>query len=131
MRCNLSYAEYLKKVIHSIETYESNNRLLYPSGKLEWTLGVLQGSSFHICIDSDYVQFRFIGHWHMEICAEVFPVKGEDVVEISTRYLVEGGEVSVNHLLENESEKELQNLYLQILKSLVETKLLEKVKIIR
>lgn len=124
MRCNLMYKDYLKKVIKAIKTYDSNNVLVYPSGKLEWTLGVLQGSAFTIKVEEGGVIMTFRGHHYNYIIAECY----EEEVDISTSYLTEGGEVRVTGLLENELEMDLVKQYKEILQSLVDTKLLEKVK---
>ena len=125
MRVNLSYKDYLKKVIKAIRTYDSNNVLAYPSGKLEWTLNVLQGSTFTIkVVEEEGVVMTFRGHHYNYIIAECY----EEEVDISTSYLTEGGEVKVSGLLENESEMDLIQEYKEILQSLVDTKLLEKVK---
>ena len=123
MRCNLTYKDYLKKVIKAIRTYDSNEVLAYPSGKLEWTLNVLQGTSFTIKVEEEGVIMTFRGHHYNYIIAECY-----EEVEISTSYLTEGGEVTVSGLLENESEPDLVKEYKEILQSLVDTKLLEKVK---
>ena len=124
MRVNLMYKDYLKKVIKAIKTYESNNVLVYPSGKLEWTLNVLQGSSFIIKVEEEGVTMTFRGHHYFFIIAECY----EEEISISTSYLTEGGEVKVSGLLENEPEMDLVKEYKEILQSLVDTKLLEKVK---
>ena len=123
MRTNLTYKDYLKKVVKAINTYDSNNILVYPSGKLEWTLNVLQGASFTIKVEEDGVIMTFRGHRYNYIIAECY-----EEVEISTSYLVNGGEVRVTGLLENEPEMDLVKEYKEILQSLVDTKLLEKVK---
>lgn len=124
MRCNLTYKDYLKRVIKAIRTYDSNDILVYPSGKLEWTLNVLQGTSFTIKVEEDGLIMTFRGHRYNYIIAECY---GEQV-EISTSYLTEGGNITVSGLLENESEPDLIKEYKEILQSLVDTKLLEKVK---
>ena len=124
MRCNLMYKDYLKKVIKAIKTYDSNEVLAFPSGKLEWTLNVLQGASFTIKVEEESVVMTFRGHHYNYIIAECY----EEEVDISTSYLTEGGEVRVTGLLENESEPDLVKEYKEILQSLVDTKLLEKVK---
>lgn len=124
MRINLTYKDYLKKVVKAIKTYDSNNILIYPSGKLEWTLSVLQGASFTIKVEEDGLVMTFRGHRYNYIIAECY---GEEV-DISTSYLTEGGEVRVTGLLENEPEMDLVKQYKEILQSLVDTKLLEKVK---
>lgn len=124
MRCNLSYQDYLKRVIKAIRTYDSNEVLAFPSGKLEWTLNVLQGASFHIKVEEEGLIMTFRGHHYNYIIAECYDGK----VEISTSYLTEGGEVRVTGLLENEPEMDLIEQYKEILQSLVETNLLEKVK---
>ena len=124
MRVNLSYKDYLKKVVKAIRTYDSNNVMVYPSGKLEWSLNVLQGSTFTIKVEEEGVIMTFRGHRYNYIIAECY---GEQV-EISTSYLTEGGEVRVTGLLENEFEPDLVQEYKEILQSLVDTKLLEKVK---
>lgn len=124
MRCNLTYKDYLKRVVKAIRTYDSNNILVYPSGKLEWTLNVLQGSTFTIKVEEEGVTMTFRGHHYKYIIAECY---GEEV-DISTSYLVNGGEVKCSGLLENESEPDLVKQYKEILQSLVDTKLLEKVK---
>ena len=123
MRCNLMYKDYLKRVIKAIRTYDSNNVLAYPSGKLEWTLNVLQGASFHIKVEEEGLIMTFRGHHYNYIIAECY-----EEVEISTSYLVNGGEVKCSGLLENESEPDLIKEYKEILQSLIDTKLLEKVK---
>ena len=123
MRANLLYKDYLKRVIKAIRNYDSNNVLIYPSGKLEWTLNVLQGASFTIKVEEEGVIMTFRGHHYNYITAECY-----EEVEISTSYLTEGGEVTVSGLLENEPEMELVKQYKEILQSLVDTKLLEKVK---
>ena len=123
MRVNLSYKDYLKKVIKAIRTYDSNDVLAFPSGKLEWTLNVLQGSSFTIKVEEDGLIMTFRGHHYKYIIAECY-----EEVEISTSYLVNGGEVKCSGLLEIESEPDLIKEYKEILQSLVDTKLLEKVK---
>ena len=123
MRCNLTYKDYLKKVVKAIRTYDSNDVLAFPSGKLEWTLNVLQGSSFTIKVEEDGVVMTFRGHHYNYIIAECY-----EEIEISTSYLTEGGEVRVTGLLENEPEMDLVKQYKEILQSLVDTKLLEKVK---
>ena len=123
MRTSLTYKDYLKRVIKAIKTYDSNNVLVYPSGKLEWTLNVLQGSSFTIKVEEEGVTMTFRGHHYNYIIAECY----EDV-EISTSYLTEGGEVTVSGLLENEPEMDLVKEYKEILQSLVETNLLGKIK---
>ena len=123
MRINLTYKDYLKKVIKAIKTYDSNDVLVYPSGKLEWTLNVLQGASFTIKVEEDGLVMTFRGHHYNYIIAECY-----EEVEISTSYLTEGGNVTVSGLLENESEPDLVKEYKEILQSLVDTKLLEKVK---
>ena len=123
MRTNLTYKDYLKKVIKAINTYDSNNVLAFPSGKLEWTLNVLQGSSFTIKVEEDGLIMTFRGHHYNYIIAECY-----EEVEISTSYLTEGGEVKVTGLIENEPEMDLVKQYKEILQSLVDTKLLEKVK---
>lgn len=124
MRTSLTYKDYLKRVIKAIKTYDSNNVLIYPSGKLEWTLSVLQGSSFTIKVEEGGVIMTFRGHQYNYIIAECY----EEEVDISTSYLTEGGEVRVTGLLENEPEMDLVKQYKEILQSLVDTKLLEKVK---
>ena len=124
MRINLSYKDYLKKVVKAIKTYDSNNVLVYPSGKLEWTLNVLQGASFTIKVEEEGVVMTFRGHHYNYIIAECY----EEEVDISTSYLTEGGEVKVTGLLENESEPDLVKEYKEILQSLVETNLLGKIK---
>lgn len=124
MRTNLTYKDYLKKVIKAIKTYDSNNVLVYPSGKLEWTLSVLQGSAFTIKVEEEGIVMTFRGHHYNYIIAECY----EEEVDISTSYLTEGGEVRVTGLLENEPEMDLVKQYKEILQSLVDTKLLEKVK---
>ena len=124
MRCNLTYKDYLKRVIKAIRTYEKNNVLAYPSGKLEWTLNVLQGTSFTIKVEEESVIMTFRGHHYFFIIAECY----EEEVDISTSYLTEGGEVKVSGLLENEPEMDLVKEYKEILQSLIDTKLLEKVK---
>ena len=124
MRCNLMYKDYLKRVIKAIKTYDSNDVLAFPSGKLEWTLNILQGASFHIKVEEEGIVMTFRGHRYNYIIAECY---GEEI-DISTSYLVNGGEVSVSGLLENESEPDLIKEYKEILQSLVDTKLLEKVK---
>lgn len=124
MRINLSYTDYLKKVIKAIRTYDSNGVLIYPSGKLEWTLNVLQGASFTIKVEEEGVTMTFRGHRYNYIIAECY----DEEVDISTSYLTEGGEVKVSGLLENESEPDLVKEYKEILQSLIDTKLLERVK---
>lgn len=124
MRCNLTYKDYLKKVVKAIQTYDSNNILIYPSGKLEWTLNVLQGSTFTIKVEEEGIVMTFRGHHYNYIIAECY----EEEVDISTSYLTEGGEVRVTGLLENEPEMDLAKQYKEILQALIETKLLEKVK---
>ena len=124
MRINLTYNDYLKKVIKAIRTYDSNNVLAYPSGKLEWTLNVLQGTSFTIKVEEEGVIMTFRGHHYNYIIAECY----EEEVDISTSYLTEGGNVTVSGLLENESETDLVSMYKEILQSLVDTQLLEKIK---
>ena len=124
MRINLSYKDYLKKVIKAIRTYDSNDVLIYPSGKLEWTLNVLQGSTFTIKVEEDGLIMTFRGHHYNYIIAECY----EEEVDISTSYLTEGGEVKVTGLLENEPEMDLIKEYKEILQSLVETNLLGKIK---
>ena len=124
MRANLLYKDYLKKVIKAIRTYDSNDVLTFPSGKLEWTLNVLQGSAFTIKVEEESVVMTFRGHRYNYIIAECY----EEEVEISTSYLTEGGNITVSGLLENESEPDLIKQYKEILQSLVDTKLLEKVK---
>ena len=123
MRTNLTYKDYLKKVTKAIRNYDSNNILIYPSGKLEWTLNVLQGASFHIKVEEDGLIMTFRGHRYNYIIAECY-----EEVEISTSYLVNGGEVKCSGLLENESEPDLIREYKEILQSLVETNLLGKIK---
>ena len=123
MRTNLSYKDYLKKVVKAIRTYDSNEVLAFPSGKLEWTLNVLQGASFHIKVEEEGLIMTFRGHHYNYIIAECY-----EEVEISTSYLVNGGEVKCSGLLENESEPDLVKEYKEILQSLVDTKLLERVK---
>lgn len=124
MRINLTYKDYLKKVVKAIRTYDSNDVLVYPSGKLEWSLNVLQGASFIIKVEEEGVIMTFRGHHYNYIIADCY---GEEV-EISTSYLVNGGEVTVSGLLENEPEMDLVKEYKEILQSLVDTKLLERVK---
>ena len=124
MRVNLTYKDYLKKVIKAIRTYDSNEVLAFPSGKLEWSLNVLQGSTFTIKVEEDGLIMTFRGHRYNYIIAECY---GEEV-DISTSYLTEGGEGKCSGLLENESEPDLVKCYQEILQSLVDTKLLEKVK---
>ena len=124
MRYNLTYKDYLKKVIKAIKTYDSNNVLIYPSGKLEWTLNVLQGASFTIKVEEDGLIMTFRGHRYNYIIAECY----EEEIAISTSYLTEGGEVRVTGLLENEPEMDLVKEYKEILQSLVETNLLGKIK---
>ena len=124
MRCNLMYKDYLKRVIKAIRNYDSNDILIYPSGKLEWTLNVLQGASFHIKVEEEGLIMTFRGHHYNYIIAECY---GEEI-DISTSYLVNGGEVSVSGLLENEPEMDLIEQYKEILQSLVETNLLGKIK---
>ena len=124
MRINLTYKDYLKKVVKAIRTYDSNDVLAYPSGKLEWTLNVLQGASFTIKVEEEGVTMTFRGHHYNYIIAECY----EEEVEISTSYLTEGGEVKCSGLLENEFEPDLVKEYKEILQSLVDTKLLERVK---
>ena len=124
MRINLSYKDYLKKVVKAIKTYDSNDVLAFPSGNLEWTLNVLQGASFTIRVEEEGVVMTFRGHHYNYIIAECY----EEEVDISTSYLTEGGEVTVSGLLENEPEMDLVQEYKEILQSLVDTKLLEKVK---
>ena len=124
MRINLTYKDYLKKVIKAIRTYDSNDVLAFPSGKLEWTLNVLQGASFHIKVEEEGIVMTFRGHHYNYIIAECY----NEEVDISTSYLTEGGEVRVTGLLENEPEMDLVKEYKEILQSLVDTKLLEKVK---
>ena len=123
MRTNLTYKDYLKKVIKAIKTYDSNNVLAYPSGKLEWTLNVLQGASFHIKVEEEGLIMTFRGHRYNYIIAECY-----EEVEISTSYLTEGGEVTVSGLLENESEPDLVKEYKEILQALVDSNLLGKIK---
>ena len=123
MRTNLTYKDYLKKVTKAIKTYDSNEVLAFPSGKLEWTLNVLQGASFTIKVEEDGLIMTFRGHDYNYIIAECY-----EEVEISTSYLTEGGEVRVTGLLENEPEMDLIEQYKEILQSLIDTKLLEKVK---
>ena len=123
MRINLTYKDYLKKVVKAIRTYDSNDVLAFPSGKLEWTLNVLQGASFTIKVEEEGLIMTFRGHHYNYIIAECY-----EEVEISTSYLTEGGEVKCSGLLENESEPDLIKEYKEILQSLVDTKLLEKVK---
>ena len=123
MRTNLTYKDYLKKVVKAIQTYDSNNVLAFPSGKLEWTLNVLQGASFHIKVEEDGLIMTFRGHRYNYIIAECY-----EEIEISTSYLTEGGNVTVSGLLENESEPDLIREYKEILQSLVETNLLGKIK---
>ena len=91
MRINLSYKDYLKKVVKAIKTYDSNDVLIYPSGKLEWTLNVLQGASFTIKVEEDGLVMTFRGHHYNYIIAECY----EEEVDISTSYLTEGGNVVV------------------------------------
>ena len=124
MRYNLTYKDYLKKVIKAIKTYDSNEVLAFPSGKLEWTLNVLQGASFTIKVEEDGLIMSFRGHKYNYIIAECY---GEQI-DISTSYLTEGGEVRVTGLLENEPEMDLAKQYKEILQSLVETNLLGKIK---
>ena len=125
MRVNLSYKDYLKKVVKAIRTYDSNNVLAYPSGKLEWTLNVLQGSTFTIkVVEEEGVVMTFRGHHYNYIIAECY----EEEVDISTSYLTEGGEVTVSGLLENESEPDLVKEYKEILQALVDSNLLGKIK---
>lgn len=124
MRANLLYKDYLKRVIKAIRNYDSNDVLIYPSGKLEWTLNVLQGSSFTIKVEEDGLIMTFRGHRYNYIIAECY---GEEV-DISTSYLTEGGNVTVSGLLENEPEPDLVKEYKEILQSLVETNLLGKIK---
>ena len=124
MRCNLTYRDYLKKVIKAIRTYDSNNVLIYPSGKLEWTLNVLQGSTFTIKVEEEGVVMTFRGHRYNYIIAECY----EEEVDISTSYLVNGGEVTVSGLLENEPEMDLVKEYKAILQALVDSNLLGKIK---
>lgn len=124
MRINLTYKDYLKKVVKAIRTYDSNDVLIYPSGKLEWTLNVLQGASFTIKVEEDGLVMTFRGHRYNYIIAECY----EEEVDISTSYLVNGGEVKCSGLLENESEPDLVKEYKEILQSLVETNLLGKIK---
>ena len=123
MRINLTYKDYLKKVIKAIRTYDSNDVLAFPSGKLEWTLNVLQGASFTIKVEEDGLIMTFRGHHYNYIIAECY-----EEIEISTSYLTEGGEVKWSGLIENEPEMDLVKEYKEILQSLVDTKLLEKVK---
>ena len=123
MRCNLTYKDYLKRVIKAIRTYDSNNTLVYPSGKLEWTLNVLQGASFHIKVEEEGVIMTFRGHNYNYIIAECY-----EEIEISTSYLTEGGEVRVTGLLENEPEMDLIKEYKEILQALVDSNLLGKIK---
>lgn len=124
MRINLSYKDYLKRVVKAIKTYDSNDVLIYPSGKLEWTLNVLQGASFTIKVEEEGVTMTFRGHHYNYIIAECY----EEEVDISTSYLTEGGEVRVTGLLENEPEMDLVKEYKEILQSLVDTNLLGKIK---
>lgn len=124
MRINLTYKDYLKKVVKAIKTYDSNNILVYPSGKLEWILNVLQGASFTIKVEEEGVVMTFRGHRYNYIIAECY----EEEVDISTSYLTEGGEVKCSGLLENESEPDLVKEYKEILQALVETNLLGKIK---
>lgn len=123
MRINLSYKDYLKKVIKAIRTYDSNDVLAFPSGKLEWTLNVLQGASFTIKVEEDGLVMTFRGHHYNYIIAECY-----EEVEISTSYLTEGGEVKCSGLLENESEPDLIKEYKEILQALVDSNLLGKIK---
>ena len=123
MRINLSYKDYLKKVVKAIKTYDSNNILAYPSGKLEWTLNVLQGASFHIKVEEEGIVMTFRGHNYNYIIAECY-----EEVEISTSYLTEGGNVTVSGLLEDESEPDLVKEYKEILQALVDSNLLGKIK---
>ena len=123
MRINLSYKDYLKKVVKAIKTYDSNEVLAFPSGKLEWTLNVLQGASFHIKVEEDGLIMTFRGHHYNYIIAECY-----EEVEISTSYLTEGGEVKVSGLLENEPEMDLIKEYKEILQALVDSNLLGKIK---
>ena len=123
MRCNLTYKDYLKRVIKAIRTYDSNNTLVYPSGKLEWTLNVLQGASFHIKVEEEGLVMTFRGHRYNYIIAECY-----EEIEISTSYLIEGGEVKVSGLLENEPEMDLIKEYKEILQALVDSNLLGKIK---
>ena len=124
MRCNLSYKDYLKRVIKAIRTYDSNDVLAFPSGKLEWTLNVLQGASFTIKVEEEGLIMTFRGHHYNYIIAECY----EEEVEISTSYLTEGGEVKVTGLLENEPEMDLIREYKEILQALVDSNLLGKIK---
>ena len=124
MRYNLTYKDYLKKVIKAIKTYDSNEVLAFPSGKLEWTLNVLQGASFTIKVEEDGLIMSFRGHKYNYIIAECY---GEQI-DISTSYLTEGGEVRVTGLLENEPEMDLAKQYKEILQALVDSNLLGKVK---
>lgn len=124
MRINLTYKDYLKKVVKAIRTYDSNDVLIYPSGKLEWTLNILQGASFTIKVEEEGLIMTFRGHRYNYIIAECY----EEEVDISTSYLTEGGEVRVTGLLENEPEMDLVKEYKEILQSLVETNLLGKIK---
>ena len=124
MRCNLTYKDYLKKVSKAIKTYDSNNVLIYPSGKLEWTLNILQGASFTIKVEEEGVVMTFRGHRYNYIIAECY----EEEVDISTSYLVNGGEVKVSGLLENEPEMDLVKEYKAILQALVDSNLLGKIK---
>ena len=123
MRVNLTYKDYLKKVVKAIRTYDSNDVLVYPSGKLEWTLNVLQGASFTIKVEEDGLVMTFRGHHYNYIIAECY-----EEVEISTSYLTEGGEVTVSGLLENEPEMDLVQEYKEILQALVDSNLLGKIK---
>ena len=86
-------------------------------------MNVLQGASFTIKVEEDGLIMTFRGHHYNYIIAECY-----EEVEIATSYLTEGGEVRVTGLLENEPEMDLVKQYKEILQSLVDTKLLEKVK---
>ena len=118
----MKYEDYLETVIKTIRTYDSNEVLAFPSGKLEWTIGL--NKPFTIKVDEDEIVLSFVGKEIVQ--ATVFD--NELVIESSRK--IKGGIVKINGVFEG-NEILIKNLFLEILQSLVETNLLGKIKLIK
>ena len=119
----MKYEDYLETVIKAIRTYDSNEVLAFPSGKLEWTIGL--NKPFTIKVDEDEIVLSFVGK---EIVQVTIFDDAELVIESSRK--IKGGIVKINGVFEG-NEILIKNLFLEILQSLVETNLLGKIKLIK
>ena len=118
----MKYENYLETVIKAIRTYDSNEVLAFPSGKLEWTISL--SKPFTIKVDEDEIVLSFVDKEIVQ--ATVF----DDELVIESSRKIKGGIVKINGVFEG-NEILVKNLFLEILQSLVETNLLRKIKSIK